>query len=116
MTSRGRSQRTADRSHAADRDVPIAGAAAQQVVQEAHVLRQRRVIGAGERADQRVGRHHAANQIVGDRGGDRVPDRLVDHEPPRVVVVHMPARLLRAGRNGWVNVGHSREVTTRHRR
>ena len=92
MTGRRRSQRAADRAHAADRHVPVAGAAAQQVVQEAHVLHQRRIVGAGECADQRVGRHHAANQIVGDRVGDRMPDRLVDHEPPRGVVAHVPAR------------------------
>ena len=115
VPGRRRGQRAADRAHAADRDVPVAGAAAQQVVQKAHVLRQRRVVGAGECADQCIGRHHAANQVVGHCLGDRVSDRLVDDEPPRGVVARMMARLV-AGRSGWVNVGHSREVTMRQRR
>ena len=64
VAGRRGSQRSAHRTHAADRHVPIAGAAADQVIQETDVLLQRRVVGAGEGADQRVGRHHAAHQIV----------------------------------------------------
>ncbi len=94
VPGRRRGERAADRAHASDRDVPVAGAAAEQVIQEAHVLRQRRVVGAGECADQRVGRHHAAHQIVGHRVRNRLRDGLIDHEPPRGVVADVSARLV----------------------
>jgi len=52
------------------------------VVQKADILRQRLFIGAGKRADQRVGCHHAAHEVAGHRTGDRVPDRSTDQRLP----------------------------------
>ena len=122
MAGRGSGQRAADRAHAADRYIPVAGAAAQQVIQEAHVLHQRRIVGAGERADQCVGGHHAADQIVVHRVGDRVPDRFTHHRLPGHLGIritagqHMAVRASSRVRSGSVSVGQSREVTIRQRR
>ena len=76
-------QRRADRPHAADRDVPFPDSAADQVIEETDVLLQRRVVESGEGADQRVGRDHAAHQIVAEGIGDCPTDRPLDHGPPR---------------------------------
>ena len=81
----------ADRTHAADRHIPFAGAAAQQVIQEADVLQQRWIVGPGERADQRIGGHHTADQIAADGFGDRVPDRPADHGLPRLLCTGITA-------------------------
>jgi hypothetical protein len=100
MTGSRRGQCAADCAHAADRDVPVTGAAAKQVIEETHVLRQRRVVGAGESADHRVGRHHTANQVVANRLGDGVSDRAPDHRMPRRIGVgitsgqHIAARFV----------------------
>ena len=53
------------------------------MVQEADVLLQRWIIGLREGPDQCVGCHHAADQIVVHRFGDRLPDRPIDQGPPR---------------------------------
>ena len=64
-------QRGGDRAHAADGHPPLAGAVADQVVEEAAVLHQRRVVQVGEGADQGVGRDHAAHEVVGEALLDR---------------------------------------------
>ena len=106
MPGRRRSQRAADRAHAADRHVPVAGAATHQVVEEAHVLPQRRVVGASECSDQCIGRHHAANQIVGDRPVIACPIGSSIMDSPRASSpTWRRAWLARAQRLG--DVGHS---------
>ncbi len=84
-------ERLGDRAHAADGHPPLAGAVADQVVEEAAVLDQRRVVQVGEGADQRVGRDHAAHQVVGEalarstspsgRSTTLIPDRSAGHLP-----------------------------------
>ena len=109
-----RGQRAADRAHAADRHVPVAGAAADQVVEEAHVLPQRFVVGAGERPDQRVGRHHSADQIVAHRGGDRLRRSAGRSSTASRTASSPPSatrRCVSRVRSGSVIVGHSRDVT-----
>ncbi len=98
----GRLQCAGDCSHSTDRNVPLAGAAAEQVVEQADVLGQRRVAESGERSDQRIGGHHPADQIAADRLGDGQPDRLLDQRRPRrrgvgaAGLQHLPAGVLAA--------------------
>ena len=80
---RGGGQRRADCAHPTDGDVPVADPAAQQVVQKADVLLQRRVVELGEGPDQRVGRHHTAHQVVIECVDDRGADRPLGHVVPR---------------------------------
>ena len=72
---RGPGQRVGDRAHAADRHPPLAGAVADQVVEEAAVLDQRGVVQRGERADQGVGRDHPADGVVGEAALDGGAER-----------------------------------------
>ncbi len=78
----GGGQPRGHRTHATDRDVPVTGAAAEQVIEEADVLGQRWLVEPGEGADQRVGSDHATNQVIVHRGGDGAPDRFLDHGVP----------------------------------
>ncbi len=94
---RGLGQGVRQRAHAADRDVPVAGAAADHVVQEAAVLDERGVVRVGERSDQGVGEHHAPHQVVVEVLLDRPPDRLLEQHPPGRLVVDAGAQL-RPGR------------------
>ena len=57
-------ERTRHRAHPADRDVPVAGSAADHVVQEADVLAQGRIVEVGEGADESVGGGDPADQVV----------------------------------------------------
>ncbi len=98
MAYGGGGQRSADRAHPADRDVPVSGTTTQQVVQKTHILRKRLLVGTRERTDQRVGRHYPAHEVVAHRISDRVPDRSADERLPRGVrfgaaTGHVPARL-----------------------
>lgn len=81
-TGRSGGQTRGHRAHAANGNVPVAGAPTEHVVQETDVLPQRFVIETSERADQRIGGDHAADQVIAHRGGDGPPDRLLDHGPP----------------------------------
>ncbi|CAO0833571.1 hypothetical protein SMICM17S_13273 [Streptomyces microflavus] len=74
-------------AHAADGDVPVTGSAADHVVEEAPVLEQRGVVGVGEGADQGVGQHHAAYQVIGEVPLDGHPDGLLEQGPPGLGVV-----------------------------
>ena len=73
-------------THPADRHLPLAGAAADHVVGEADVLLQRGVVRTGERADQCVGEDDAADDVVGQRRLDQVPDRVSGQGVPDLVV------------------------------
>ena len=75
---RRRGQPVGDRAHAADRHVPVAGAAADEVVEEADVLGQGRPVEVGEGADEGVGGHDAAHRVVGERRPQRLPQRPLD--------------------------------------
>ena len=88
----GRRQGRGHRTHPADGDVPFPAAAAQDVVKEADVLGQRRVVETGEGADQGVGSDHTANQVIADRGRDGGPDRFLHQGPPRSVYSRLAAR------------------------
>ena len=63
-------QRIGHRAHPADRHQPLAGAAADHVVEEAPVGQQRRIEQRGVRADQRVGGDHAADRVVAEPADD----------------------------------------------
>lgn len=56
---------------------------AQQVIEEADVLRQGGVVEPGEGSDQRVGGHHPAHQVIADGIADGRSDRLLDQRLPR---------------------------------
>lgn len=93
----GPGQRVGERAHAAHGDVPVTGAAADHVVEEAPVLEQRGVVGVGEGADQGVGEDDPAYQVVGEVLLDRHPERFLEQHPPGVGVVdplaqRVPAR------------------------
>ncbi len=75
-------QRVGDRAHAAHGHPPLAGAVADQVVEEAAVLDQRRVVQRREGADEGVGRHHAADRVVGEARLDRLPQGIAHHVAP----------------------------------
>ncbi len=70
------------RPHAADRHVPVARAAADQVVQEANVLLEVSVPGPGERADQGIGQDGATHQVVLQGAGDGFADGPFHHGLP----------------------------------
>ena len=85
--ARGRLQRAGHGAHAADRHVPVAGAVADHVVEEAAVLAQVGVVRAGEGPDERVGqgdaaqrrrrpRHSSMSSPIG-RSNSAVPRRVV---------------------------------------
>ncbi|CAM5697193.1 hypothetical protein SFUMM280S_08810 [Streptomyces fumanus] len=93
----GGGQRVGERAHPADRHVPGAGAAADDVVQEAAVLEQGGVVGVGEGADQGVGEDHAPDQVVGEVLLDGDPHRFLEQGPPGVRVVDPAAQFLPGG-------------------
>ena len=79
----GPRERVGDRAHPADRHPPLAGAVADQVVEEAAVLEQRGVVHRGERADQRVGaRPRRAPCRRRSAPRSPAPSGLVDHVAP----------------------------------
>ena len=72
----GPSEGVGHRAHAADRHAPLAGAVADQVVEEAAVLHQRRLVHRGEGADQGIGRDDAPDGVVNEALLDRPPEGL----------------------------------------
>jgi len=75
------------------------------VVEQAPVLPQARVPGAGERADQGVGEDHPADSVVTESLLDRLPGRPLDERLPGGIVVHQGTDVrARAQR-----LGHGRE-------
>ncbi len=86
-------QRARDRAHPADRDVPVARAVADHVVQEAAVLPERGVVGVGEGADQRVREDDAAHQVVREGPLDRLAEWPLEQGRPGVVVRHAATQL-----------------------
>lgn len=95
--ARGGCQRVGEGAHAADRYVPVAGAAADDVVEEAAVLLKRGVVGVGERADEGVGEDHAPDEVVGEVLLDRDTDRFLEQGPPGLLVVDGSAQFLAGG-------------------
>ncbi len=65
----------ADRAHPASRDAPRA---ADDVVEEAAVLAQRGLVECGERADQAIGRDHAADEGIGEACLEGLAERAAD--------------------------------------
>ena len=94
--ARGRLQRAGHRAHPAHRHVPIAGAVADHVVEEAAVLAQVGVVRAGEGPDERVGQGDAAQHVVGKALLDELADRALEQRVPRRVVAHAGAQALGA--------------------
>ena len=86
-------ERVRHRAHPAHGHVPVAGAVADDVVEEAAVLRQRGVVGRGEGPDEPVGQHHPADEVVGERRPQRPPERLLDEVVPRRVVARQRAQV-----------------------
>lgn len=86
-----------ERAHAADRDVPGSGAAADHVVEEAAVLPQGRVVGVGEGADEGVGEDDSADEVVGEGVLDGDPEGLLEEDAPGVLVVDAAAQLVAGG-------------------
>ena len=91
--ARRRLERGGDRAHAADGHVPVAGAVADDVVEEAAVLAQVGVVGAGERPDERVGERDAAHGVVVEAVLDELAERALDERRPRRVVADARAQL-----------------------
>ena len=85
-----RGERAGDRAHPADGHPPLAGAVADQVVEEAAVLDQRRVVHPRERADQRVGGDHAAHGLVAEALLQRLAERPLGQLPPQDRVGLLP--------------------------
>ena len=85
-----RGERVGDRAHAADRHPPFARAVADEVVQEAAVLNQRRVVHPRERPDQRVGGDHAAHRVVAEAPFQRLAERPLRQLPPEHRVGPLP--------------------------
>ena len=82
-------QRPGDGSHAPERHVPLSGAPAEHVVEEAAVLAQALLGGVGKGPDQAVRQDDALHQVVGERGARPVAEgRLEDRLPGLVVVDH----------------------------
>ncbi len=86
-------QRVRHRAHPADRDVPVARAVADHVVEEAAVLPERGVVGVGEGADQRVRQDHAAHQVVGEGPFDGLAQRPFEQGRPGGLVPDPPTQL-----------------------
>ena len=70
-------------AHAARGHFPLAGFVADEVVKEATVLQQRRVVGMREHADFCVGKYAAAEQVVAQVALDGGAQRLFHETPPR---------------------------------
>jgi hypothetical protein len=70
------------RAHAPDGHAPLAGAVAEAMEEEAAVLHERRVVQRGERADQPVGAHQPAHEIVSEATLERDPQWLLDDVRP----------------------------------
>ena len=80
-------QRVGDRAHAAHRHPPLAGAVADQVVEEARGSAPATAsLHVGEGADQRVGGDDAAHGVVGEAALDGLAERLLDELVPGVGV------------------------------
>ena len=82
-----------DRSHAADRHIPVSGLVADHVVQEAAVRGQCRVDVGGEGADERIRQHDAAHEVVAEGVRDGGADGLLDERIPEPVVAEGRAGL-----------------------
>ena len=101
----------AHRAHPADRDVPVAGPATDDVVQEAPVGEQVGAVGGRERADQRVGQHDARGPCR-----RRARARRARRSAARTGRA-TPRRRRRGGacasrsRSGSVSVGNTRSAT-----
>ena len=96
-------ERVAERAHAAQGHQLLAGAVADQPVEEAAVLLQRRVVQRPEHPDQRVGRHDAAHGVVGEPLLDHLAQRRGDEVAPGRLVhvrghVLLPGQRLQEGR------------------
>ena len=99
-------------AHAADGHPPLAGAVADQVVEEAPVLDQRRVVQRREGADQGIGGDHATDGVVLEALLDRLPERLADDVAPDAGVDRLSQLALegerrhQGGRDRVGEVGH----------
>ena len=87
----GTRQGPTEGAHPAHRHVPVPGAVADHVVEEAAVLAQLRIVGGGEGSDQRVGGHDPAHQVAVELGLERERERLLEQRRPRRLVVHQRA-------------------------
>ncbi len=72
------------------------GPVADHVVEEAAVLAQVGVVRGRERADQRVGQHDPAQQVVVEDALDRLADRALEQRLPDLAVADPPLELLAA--------------------
>ena len=109
--ARGAGELAGHRAHAADRDIPVAGAAADHVVEEAAVRVERGVVEVGERADQAVGRDDAADEVAREAGVDGLAEGPVDELLPDAVVAETRARASARVGSGSVRVGKSRSAS-----
>ena len=83
-------ERVGDRAHPADRHPPLARPVADDVVEEAAVLDERRVVQPGEGADQRIGRDHAPHGRVTEAALDGRTERPFGQFPPQVLIDLLP--------------------------
>lgn len=113
--ARGRGQRVRERAHAADRHVPGSRTAADHVVEEAPVLTEGGVVGVREGADERVGEDDPAHEVVGEPRFDGRADRLLEQDPPRLLVVDTPAQVVAGGQGLGERREHPFGDAARHR-
>lgn len=84
-------------AHAADRNVPVAGTATDDVVEEAAVLEQGRVVRVGEGADQGVGENDSAYEVVAEVLLNGDTDGLLEERPPGLLVTDPCAQRVPGG-------------------
>ncbi len=97
-------------AHATQWHVPAAGAVPDDVVEEAPVGQQLRiVVEVGEGADQRVRQHHTSHGVVREALRHGCADRLFEQHPPGQLVVDDRAKLI----PGLHRLDHGREETLR---
>ncbi len=83
------------RAHAADRDIPVTRAVADQVIEEADVLGQGLAVQVGEGPDEGIGGHDPADRVIAERRAQHLAERAQHHRPPQLVVADQLPNLLR---------------------
>src|SRR4029450_462277 len=72
-----------DCTHTTHRYLPLPGAVADHVVEEAAVLLQGRIMRPAEGADQSIGQHQAAYSVVAEGRLDEFAERSGNHRRPK---------------------------------
>ena len=100
----GEGEFAGDGAHAADGNIPASVALADEVVEEAAVLLEVRVVGPREGADEGVREEHAAHEVARVVVLDDATDGLLDHRVP-----HALCALVARGENALTGLAPRRE-------